>query len=63
MNSYRELLEKSMSEKRGLTFFMGGQTVAGIVIEILGDEAVVAYNQTYSRIIIRLDRVDAVAIG
>ena len=63
MDIYRELFERSLVEKRGLTFFMNGQTVSGIVTEILGDEAVAAYNQTYSRIVIRLDRIDAVAIG
>lgn len=63
MDIYRELFERSLVEKRGLTFFVNGQTVPGLVTEILGDEAVVAYSQTYSRIIIRIDRIDAVAIG
>ncbi len=63
MDIYKELLERSLKEKRGLTFFVNGQTVSGIVTEILGEEAVAAYNQTYSRIVIRLDRIDAVAMG
>ena len=63
MDIYKELIERSLKEKRGLTFFVNGQTVSGVVTEILGDGAVAAYNQTYSRIVIRLDSIDAVAIG
>ena len=63
MNIYRELFERSLVEKRGLTFFINGQTVAGIVTEIIGDEAVATYSQTYSRIIIRIDQIDAVQDG
>ena len=63
MDIYKELLERSLKEKRGLTFFVNGHTVSGIVTELLGEEAVAAYNQTYSRIVIRLDRIDAVAMG
>ena len=63
MDVYKALLERSLVEKRGLTFFINGQTVAGVVTEFLGDDAVAAYSQTYSRIIIRLDKIDAVAIG
>lgn len=63
MTLYKDLIERSLTEKRGLTFFINGQTVSGIVTEVLGSDAVAAYNQTYSRIVIRLDQVDAVAIG
>jgi hypothetical protein len=63
MSSYRELLELSQKEKRGITFFVSGQTIAGIVTQLLGSEAVEVRNQTYGKIIIRLDRVDAIAIN
>ena len=60
---FRELLERSEKEKKGLTFFVRGQTIAGIVIRVVGTEAVEVRNQTFSRIIIKLDSIDALAIN
>ena len=62
VQSYRELLERSEKEKKGLVFYVKGQTISGIVVKI-STEAVEIRNQTYSRIIIRLDSVDAVAMN
>lgn len=61
MNSFSELIEWSAKEKRGLTFFVNGQTVAGIVVKVGEDGTIELKSQTYSRIIVRLDSVDAVA--
>ncbi|MBM4255558.1 MAG: hypothetical protein FJ147_06630 [Deltaproteobacteria bacterium] len=58
---FQELLDYSLKEKKGLTFYVHGQTIAGVVTKIISEEAVEVRNQTSSRIIIRLDRVDAVA--
>ena len=58
----RELFERSEKEKKGLVFYVKGQTISGIVVKISTD-AVEIRNQTYSRIIIRLDSVDAVAMN
>jgi len=63
MELFKELIELSHKEKRGLTIFIKGQTIAGIVTQIIGLEAIEVRNQTFSRIIIRLDAVDAMAIG
>jgi hypothetical protein len=63
MELFKELIELSLNEKRGLTIFIKGQTVAGIVTQIIGLEAIEVRNQTFSKIIIRLDAVDAMAIG
>jgi hypothetical protein len=60
---FKELIELSHKEKRGLTIFIKGQTIAGIVTQIIGLEAIEVRNQTFSRIIIRLDIVEAMAIG
>ncbi|MDX2151024.1 MAG: hypothetical protein SFV54_09835 [Bryobacteraceae bacterium] len=59
---YTELLNQSMKEKKGLMFYIGGQTVGGLVVRIDGDQAVEVRNQQYGRIIIRLASVDAVAM-
>lgn len=61
--AFQELIELSQKEKRGLTFFIKGQTVAGGVVKIIGNEAVEVRSQVYSRIIIRLENVDAIAIN
>jgi hypothetical protein len=63
MELFKELIELSQAEKRGLTIFIKGQTIAGIVTRIIGLEAIEVRNQTFTKIIIRLDAVDAMAIG
>ena len=59
--AFRELLEMSMKEKKGLTFYVNGQTIVGGVIRFIGEDAVEVKNREFGRIIIRLDRIDAVA--
>src|ERR1700741_3604930 len=59
--AFQELFDYSLKEKKGLTFFVQGQTIPGVVTKILGDDAIEVRNQTSNRIIIRLDRIDAVA--
>ena len=61
--SFRELLERSEKDKKGVTFFVKGQTISGIVVKIIGSEAVEVRNQTFSRIVIRLDSIDALAMN
>ena len=61
---FKELIELSQNEKRGLTIYFSGQSVAGVVKNIIGtEEAIELRNQTFSRIIIRLEAIEAVAIG
>ncbi len=57
------LLQLSLKEKKGLTFFLNGQTIPGVVTNVIGDEGVEVKNQTHDRIIIRLDSVDAIALN
>lgn len=61
MSLFNELIEWSQTEKRGLTIFIKGQTVAGVVVKIIGGDAIEVRSQTYSRVVIRLDSVDAMA--
>jgi len=61
--NYRELLDRSEKEKKGLTFYVKGQTISGVVVRVIGTDAVEVRNQTFSRIIIRLDSIDALAIN
>ena len=61
--AFQELIDQSLKEKKGLTFFIKGQTIGGAVTKQIGPEIVEVRNQPYSRVIIRLDQVDAVAIN
>lgn len=63
MELFKELIETSEREKRGLTIFFRGQAIAGIVTKIIGTEAIEVRNQTYSRLIIRLEHIEAMAIN
>ena len=63
MEAFRELLELSQRDKKGLTFYVGGQTIVGYVVRIVDNGgSVEVRNQTQSRVVIRLDRVDAVGL-
>lgn len=64
MEIFRELLELSQRDKKGLIFHISGQVIGGYVVHILDEgKAVEVRNQTHSRIIIRLERVDAVSMN
>lgn len=58
---FQELFDYSLKEKKGVTFSVQGQTIPGIVTTMVGEDAIEVRNQTSSRIIIRVDRIDAVA--
>ncbi|MCC6490903.1 MAG: hypothetical protein IT364_25675 [Candidatus Hydrogenedentes bacterium] len=60
MSLFQELLEASLASKRGLTFYLNGQTVVGYVTKI-GERTVEVRNQQYDRVILLLDRIDGVA--
>jgi hypothetical protein len=60
--SIRELLELSLKNGKGLMFYLGSQSLGGAVTKI-GEHTVEVRNREYSRIVIRLDRIDAVAMN
>ena len=59
--AFLELFTMSQQEGKGLVFYAGGQTIPGVVTRVIGDDAVQVKNREYSRIVLRLDRIDAVA--
>jgi hypothetical protein len=63
MPAFQELLDLSYKEKKGLTFYIKGQTVAGIVTKFFGSDAIEVRNQTHSRIVIRIESIDAMAMN
>ena len=63
LQAYQELFAQSQRERRGLMFIIKGQTIGGAVVRVIGNDAVEVRNQQYSRIIIRLDSIDAVSMN
>lgn len=59
---YEELLKTSLESKKGLTFYVKGQTIAGVVTKI-AEGWVEARSQQFSKIVIRLDMVDAITMA
>ncbi|HUP95256.1 MAG TPA: hypothetical protein VM164_10110 [Burkholderiales bacterium] len=63
VQAYQDLFAQSQKEKRGLMFYVKGQQIGGAVTRVLGNDAVEVRNQSYGRVIIRIDQIDAVAIN
>lgn len=59
---FKDLIELSQNEKRGLTIFIKGQTIAGLVTKVIGTEAIEVRSQMYSRAVIRIESIDALAV-
>jgi hypothetical protein len=58
----RELLETSQNEKKGVMLYLKGQNIGGVVVKIAAD-TVELRSREYSRITVRLDAIDAVALS
>lgn len=54
------LLVKSRDSKSGLAIHVNGQVIGAYVVEI-GKDVIVAANREHGRIVIRRDRIDAIA--
>jgi hypothetical protein len=57
-----QALAAAMEAKRGITVYIGGQSIGGAVVKIEPGAWVELRNQQYGRIVVRLDRIDAVAL-
>ncbi len=61
--AYQEIFERSAKEKKGLNIYVRGQSIGAVFAKMIGNDAIEVRNQTYGRIVIRLDSIDAVAIN
>lgn len=61
--SFVELLRISQEQKKGLTFYIEGQTIGGLVVKAAGDGTVEVRNQECGRILIKLEDVSAIAMN
>jgi hypothetical protein len=58
-----EILNQSLTQKKGMAIHIGGQVINAIFVKRIDANTIEVKNQTFSRIIIRMDRVDAIAIS
>jgi hypothetical protein len=59
---YQQILEASQNEKKGVMLYVKGQSIPGIVVKISSD-SVELRSREYSRIVVRLESIDAVAMS
>jgi hypothetical protein len=59
----KKYLEESQAGKKGLTFYINGNTVNGYVTRIVDDSTVEVRNQTSSKVLVFLGRLDAIALS
>jgi hypothetical protein len=58
----RSILEASQTEKKGVTLYVKGQAIPGIVVKTDSD-SVELRSREYSRIVIRIDAIDGAAMA
>lgn len=60
MEDFRELLLASQTEKKGVQIYVNGQAIP-MVVTAVGLEYVSGKSREYSQILIRMDKIDAIA--
>jgi hypothetical protein len=61
-NTMKEMLESSLNDKKSVTLYMKGQSLGGLVTKMAGD-FVELRNREFSRILVRIDVIDAAAMN
>ena len=56
-----QALVAAQQDKRGITVYVAGQTIAGAVTRVEPGQWVEMKNQTSGKIIVRIDRIDGIA--
>jgi hypothetical protein len=57
-----QALAAAQQDKRGITIYVGGQAIGGAVLRLEPGAWVELRNQLHGRIVVRLDRIDAVGL-
>ena len=60
MEDFREILLASQKDQKGVQLYVNGQTIA-LVVTAVGLEYVEGKSREYSRILVRMDKIDAAA--
>jgi hypothetical protein len=61
MKGIEQALVAAQQDKRGITLYVAGQTIAGAVTKVEPGQWVEMSNRTSGRIIVRIDRIDGIA--
>ena len=56
-----QALTAAQQDKRGITLYVGGQTIGGAVTRVEPGQWVELKNQASGKIVVRIDRIDAIA--
>jgi hypothetical protein len=60
---FKELIERSRDEKRGLTIYVNGQTIIGVVTEIINEQAIELRSQQYHKATVLIEAIEAMAVS
>jgi hypothetical protein len=60
---FKELIERSQNEKRGLTIYLNGQTIVGVVTQIIDEQAVELRSQQYHKAVVLLESIEGMAVS
>jgi hypothetical protein len=61
LQAIEQTLLVARDAQRGVTLYLQGQTLAGLVVQVQSGQWVLLRSQQYGRIVVRLERIDAVA--
>lgn len=61
--AFEEVLNQSLTQKKGLSIYVAGQVINAIFVKRVDANTIEVRNQTFGRILIRVDRIDAIAIS
>jgi hypothetical protein len=62
MPCFSRFWKASQSEKKGVTLYVRGQQIGGMVTKLSGD-TVEMRSREYSRIVVRIESIDAAALA
>ena len=57
-----EVLNQSLAQKKGMAIYIGGQVINAIFVKRIDANTIEVKNQSFGRMLIRTDRIDAIAI-
>lgn len=60
--AWASILKQSHDSKKGVTLFVNGEKIGGLVVGCTSNKTVELKSQEYGRIVVQLDRIDAAAM-
>ena len=58
-----EILNTSLAQKKGMSIYMGGQTINCVFVKRIDGNTIEVRNQQFGRVVLRIDRIDAIALS